>query len=131
MPALLKHIDYIARVKKRDVLYVHFGRPDVYYEDLTVRQDLLAWLNENGIGWMPCSHFASENGFASYKGQLYIDLPFDASNPKYQLLEKHLENEDGSSRIPGVYFMYVPLEEAMKNAHHDEPGFWEKWAEEF
>jgi hypothetical protein len=25
----------------------------------------------------------------------------------------------------------VKLSTAMKNAHHDEPGFWERWAENF
>ena len=24
-----------------------------------------------------------------------------------------------------VLFLYLPLEIAMKNAHHDEPGYWE------
>ena len=25
----------------------------------------------------------------------------------------------------------LTLETAMQNAHHDEPGFWGKWAEDF
>jgi len=34
-------------------------------------------------------------------------------------------------KIDGVVFCYLPLEMAMKNAHHDEPGFWDRWAENF
>ena len=30
-----------------------------------------------------------------------------------------------------VQFFYLPLEHAMRNAHHDEPGFWDKWADNF
>lgn len=25
----------------------------------------------------------------------------------------------------------VPLGLAMENTHHDEPGFWERWADDF
>ncbi len=60
-----------------------------------------------------------------YRGQLYIDIPFDQSNLDYQRLERLLENEDGTMKFPQVLFFYLPLERAMINAHHDEPGYWE------
>ncbi|WP_340122667.1 hypothetical protein [Methylobacter svalbardensis] len=46
-------------------------------------------------------------------------------------LRDYLENPDGSMRFETVGFWVLPLETAMKNAHHDESGFWERWAEDF
>jgi hypothetical protein len=31
----------------------------------------------------------------------------------------------------GLLFCYLPLDLAMKNKHHDEPGFWDRWADNF
>ena len=132
MPKILKHIDKIAREKQRDVLFVDF-RPSgtEEYQDFKPRQELLSWLNEHVISYEECGPMASEFGWESYRGQVYIDLPFDQSNDKYRLLDKHLMTDDDKFKIKGVEFYYVPLDIAMKNAHHDEPGFWEKWAEDF
>lgn len=62
---------------------------------------------------------------------IYIDVPFDENDPQYQQVQAYMEHADGSMRFPTVKFWYLPLEKAMENAHHDEPGFWEKWAENF
>lgn len=88
-------------------------------------------LDAHHIAWSPCGHFADENLMVGYRGQIYIDLPFDKALPDYQALEAFLEKPDGFMRLPNTCFIYCPLEVAMKNAHHDEPGFWEKWAESF
>jgi len=131
MPYLIEHIDKIAREKGRDVLYIYFRFYYFNYKDSPVRIKLLQWFYENKIEVLPCAIVASEHHFESYRGQLYIDVPFDENHPDYIKVRDHLENTDGSSRIPGVIFCYLPLEHAMKNKHHDEPGFWEKWAENF
>jgi hypothetical protein len=34
-------------------------------------------------------------------------------------------------RFDKAKFYVVTLDAAMKNAHDDEPGFWDKWAEDF
>ena len=135
MPQLLQHIDAIARQKQRDVLFVAFGRSPgdlkVDWRNLPVRQQIIDWLNENGMTWQECSHVASENCMMSYLGQIYINVPFDTGLPEYQKLAEFLEREDGTPCLAGAFFCYLPLSIAMKNAHHDEPGFWEKWAENF
>ncbi len=131
---LIEHIDKIARDKGRDVLFVVFDEeifPDTEFEMLEVRKDLIEWFNRNSIKIIPCGNFASESGFSSYNGQLYIDVPYSENHPDYRKVSEHLECADGSSRIIGVIFCYLPLEYAMRNKHHDEPGFWEKWAENF
>lgn len=66
-----------------------------------------------------------------YLGQIYIDVRFETSDPTYQRLCNYLEKPDGTMVFDGAKFCYYPLSEAMKNAHHNEPGFWEKWAEDF
>lgn len=143
MPQLIEHIDKIARDKKRDVLFLTFHDkafkdadagvifPKFDYTACKPRQKIMEWLTANNIPFSPCGHIARENGMYPYLGQLYIDVPFDETNPVYQKVRDHLENPDGTMKIDGVRFCYYTLELAMENAHHDEPGFWDRWAENF
>ena len=156
MPMLVQHIDKIARDKKRDVLSLVFHLFEAEgeiseesevgldletldleallyfdYEACKPRQEVMKWLTANGIQFCPCLGAADEQGMQSYAGQLYIDVPFDENDPVYQKLRDYLENPDGTMKISGITFCYYPLEMAMKNAHHDEPGFWEEWEKDF
>lgn len=151
MPHIIEYIDAIARRKQRGVLWVQFGPnaetiiakatgvkkeaswpPERYdYHADPKRQAFLAWLEEQQINWQPCGPVANENGFGSYQGGVYIDIPFDESDERYRRVRDRLENPDGTMRDGRIVFLYWPLERAMENAHHDEPGYWEKWAEDF
>ena len=153
MPLLLEHIDAIARQIQRGVLYLEFHplarapqagenlsaqdvwawktMPDSAWQALPIRQQVIDWLDAQGIGWQPCGHFADVGLMMGYRGQLYIDLPYDQSLPSYQALEAFLENPDGTMRYREALFFYCSLEEASKNATHDAPGFWARWAENF
>lgn len=146
MPRLLEHIDRIARKKKRAVVFVSVEpscsqekqsiSPAPYhhysdYENDINRQALIDWLDAHGLVWEPCGHFASESGHIAYSGNIYIDVPWDDNDTQYIKVRTHLENSDGTMKNPCVKFWGVTLEEAIANAHHDEPGFWEKWAENF
>lgn len=150
MPQLLEYIDSICRKKQRDVLYLRFVAPntepwdndsddgtcdgfDDYVDgrNLEVRRQIIEWLDQNQIAWQPCGPIANENCWESYRGQIYLDVPYDQNLDAYQHLEAFLENPDGSMRFPEVEFWRLSLNLAMKNSHHDEPGFWEKWAEKF
>lgn len=141
MPMLIEYIDAIARKKQRDVLYITFhpknSRDDdswgrsYDWKDLPMRETVCKWLTENHIDWQPCGPVANEHSMRSYRGQIYLDVPYDDNDPLYVLVRDYLENPDGTMRFDTVTFWYWPLEKAMENAHHDEPGFWEKWAENF
>lgn len=133
----IDHIDAIARAKGRDVLMVVFGPADFIGQmsyklrEDSRRDDLIKWLTEHEIQYTPCAEYASENGFTAYRGQLFIDLTYDKQEHKCRLLLEHLETPDGQPKDKEVVLYFLPLEDAMKNAHHDEPGFWERWAETF
>ena len=134
MAKLIKHIDKIAREVQRDVLYVEFSRevfPDYEWESYVGRNELIAWLEEQGIVYQHCAPFACEDGWEGYRGQLYIDVPVDDSNEQFLHVDSHLCTPDNSFKIPGIGLYIVTLEQALKNKHHDEPGFWDKWAESF
>jgi hypothetical protein len=131
MPELIEHIDKIARNKNRDVLFLLFkdtsDEPDpLDYENFKHRNEAIEWLTNNNISFYPCAGVANENSFGGfYIGILYIDVPFDETDKLFQKLSNYLEYSDGSQKIDGITFGYYPLESAMKNKHHDEPGFWE------
>lgn len=139
MPALIEHIDAIARKLNRGVLFLSFGDNqedggfgyNYDWENSESRKTITEWLDTKGIGWRPCAEFANLNGWMSYRGQIYLDVPYDKDLPIYQELEAYLEHPDGTFRFPDIAFIYLPLEIAMRNSEHDEPGFWERWAENF
>lgn len=134
MPRLIEHIDAIARQKIRDVLSIRFhpGYPDALfyrYEDDSERRRMIAWLDAQGIDWQPCGDVADEGRMMPYLGEIYVDVPFDPGDSDFRKLQGYLENPDGTMRSASVILMCLRLEDAMKNAHHDEPGFWERWGD--
>jgi hypothetical protein len=142
MPQLIDHIDQIARKKQRDVLFLEFhpesmstfrmsdNESESYcYENDKVRDEIIKHIKKLNIPWTPCAQIASPGSMSAYLGQIYIDVPYDKKLPLYQVLQKYLEYSDGSMRFSSIRFCYLPLEMAMKNAHHDEPDFWEKFYE--
>lgn len=137
MARLIDHIDAIARQKQRAVLMLEF-HPEEWdevlryeYESDSMRSMVIEWLNEQHIPWKPCGEFASETSIMPHLGQVYLDVPFDETHPDYLKLQKYLEHPDGSMRFENVRFCYLTLEDAMKNSHHDTPGFWDQWAATF
>lgn len=137
MPALIEHIDAIARQKGRAALYLEFHpqaaaeRRNYHYQQDPMREQVLAWLDANGVPWQPCGPLANPALMASWLGQVYLDLPWDETLPAYQVLRDYLELPHGGMRHAGVRFYAMPLELAMRNAEHDEPGYWQRRAEVF
>lgn len=136
MPALIEHIDAIARKKGRAVLYLEF-HPQPYrewrayrFEDEPTRAEVLAWLDAHGVAWAPCGPIADPAMLPPWLGQVWLDVPYDESLPAYCALRDYLEHPDGTMRHAGVRFYAMPLDLAMQNAAHDEPGFWERRAED-
>lgn len=135
---IIRHIDHIARLKGRDVLFLEFhpSGPDGWreqfpYEANTNRREIIAWLDENGIGWEPCGPYANAMLIPPYRGQIYLDVPFDEGSADYQRVRNYLEHPDGTIQRSGVRFYAMSLDFAKENAAHDEPGFWDRWAENF
>jgi len=137
MPEQIEYIDAIARKKRRAVLYLEFHpRPfkewrNYRYEDDSTRAAVLGWFDAHGVPWIECGPFADPCVMAPYLGQVYLDVPYDDNLPAYRLLRDYLEHPDGSMRHEGIRFYALSLEHAMQNVEHDEPGFWERWAEDF
>jgi hypothetical protein len=135
MPTLLMHIDYIGRQKGRTVLAIEFH--DFSFKDKRDyrlnedRRTIVAWFDANQIPYQECGCYANEMRMESYRGQIYIDVPYDGSDPLYQKLEAYLENSDGSMKFQQAWFRAYSLDACLKNAHHDTPGFWEENSEGF
>ncbi len=135
MPQLLNHIDYIGRQKQRDVLTVEFHNFKTGftgdYRQSQVRIDILAAFDLNGIAYQECIGYASETRFDSYRGQIYIDVPFDRADQQYRIVEALLENVDGTTKFDKAWFIAYSLDFCMKNVHHDAPGFWDHLMETY
>jgi hypothetical protein len=131
MPQLLQNIDEIGRAKQRDVLFLAFSNTAAPYTSNPVREKILTWLDANGIGYAECGGYAGEVRQESYRGQIYIDVPYGVGDLAYMQLETYLENADGSMRWDGTRFICYPLDYCMRNANHDTPGFWDQWAADF
>ena len=134
MTQIIQHIDAIARQKKRAVLFLIFHSNDnkrLNWKNLPIRQTIINWLEVNKIDWEPCGSYANQNRIEPYRGQIYLDIPFNIEDQKYQQLRDYLELPNGEMRFNDVRFCYDTLEHALKNSHQDEPDFWEKWADNF
>jgi hypothetical protein len=136
MPGLIEHVDAIARRAGRDVLYLEF-HPQPYrewrayrHDDDAARTRVLAWLDAHGVHWQACGPFADPAVMAPWLGQVWLDVAYDESLADYRRLRDYLELPDGSMRHAGVRFCVMPLAYANRNAEHDVPGFWERWAED-
>lgn len=132
MPQILQTIDKIARDKQRDVLLVSFYKHGTNrfelldsgwkYEQCNERIEFIQWLEKNHINYQKC--FLSNS--APYLGEIYLDVPYDVLNPKYQILCQYLENPDGSLKVLDLPWYVLSLEVAMKYKHHDDSEYW-KW----
>lgn len=137
MPHVIQHIDQIARQKQRDVLYLEFHpeareeRSRYRFDGDSVRREIIGWMDAHGIGWSECGPIANTLVLEGYRGQIYIDVPYDESREDYRQVRDFLEYPDGTIRYPGVRFWVLALERAMENAEHDAPGFWDEWADKF
>lgn len=115
MPQLLQHIDAIAREKNRDVLFVHFENFEEDDQgDDPIRSIVLAWLEDHDIAYEPCMGLEQEGFVDTYSGDIYIDLPFDETEPTYQKLSEYLEDDDGNMMLDGVLFYVLSLETALE-----------------
>lgn len=130
---LISHIDEIARREQRDVLYLEFHPADRemarrydFHQD-PIRAEIIAWLDGHAIGWAPCGPYAVVHRIEGYKGQIYLDTPYDEELDHYRKLRGFLEHDDGRVKHVGIRFLIMSLNSAMKNAAHDAPGFWEQF----
>lgn len=115
MSELLQHIDAIAREKNRDVLFIHFENfEDNDQGDDPIRSIVLAWLEDHEIAYKPCMGLEQEGFIDTYSGDIYIDLPFDETDPTYQKLSEYLEDDEGNMMLDGVLFFVLSLETALE-----------------
>ncbi|MBU3847499.1 MAG: hypothetical protein H9855_11145 [Candidatus Acinetobacter avistercoris] len=115
MQPALQHIDAIAREKNRDVLFVHFENFEENDQgDDPIRSIVLAWLEDHEIAYQPCMGLEQEDYVDTYSGDIYIDIPFDETDPAYQELSEYLEDDEGNMRLDGVLFFVLSLELALE-----------------
>ncbi|MGJ9420758.1 hypothetical protein ACHAC9_23890 [Massilia sp. CMS3.1] len=108
MPKLLHHIDEIACQQQHDVIFVEFHHPN-FNHDLDCRAnqsrtEIINWLAHNNIPHWECSSSPSSFGDARYRGEIYIDVPYNIQDPLYLKVEAFFENPDGTMRFEGAWF---------------------------
>ena len=119
MPRLLHHIDEIACQRQHDVIFVefhHFGskHPQDYRTNAS-RTTIVNWLTDNNIPHWERSSMPSGFGGVRYRGEIYIDVPYDREDPLYLKIESFLENPDGTKRFEGAWFRGFTLASCMSH----------------
>ncbi|RLA84618.1 MAG: hypothetical protein DRG78_00940 [Epsilonproteobacteria bacterium] len=123
MARVLKNIDKIGREKNRDVLFIGFdmevfrGRDYINYKN---RAELLEWLDSNNIKYEECFWICELEG---YRGHLYIDIVYDETLEKYNLLKNYIEPQDGILRFEGIELSIVSLAQSMEYVYQDDPDW--------
>ena len=118
---LIEHIDEIGRRLQRDVLFLEFHPRDeeairsYQYQHDPNRIHITRWLDQHGIPWQMCGSLKRAHTIESYRGQIFLDVPFDLASPEYLQLLNFLENPDGSCSHHGVRFYALALSVAMEN----------------
>ena len=121
MPHLIHHIDEIARTKKRHVASIMFdldfeGNIQRQLADIEEQREIItAWLSAHKIEYEPCYGFFDGSIETLYKGDLYVDLEVDLSNPAFCSLRDLLENADETPKTSWIKFLYWRYEEALEN----------------
>jgi len=122
MPQIVKTLDEIAREKGRDTLFVTFEDSRRPQRPLTaarrrLRSQLIQFLDQHSISWSPCFGCESNLLFGPYRGWIYLDVPYDLTDPAYQLIADYLETPDGKPRYEGMQFCVRTLEAAINGAN--------------
>lgn len=106
MPKLLHHIDEIALEMQHDVIFVEFHhlQQRFDYQTSVSRNEIINWLVANEIPHWECSSLPSGFGSVRYRGEIYIDVPYDREDPLYLKIESFFERPDGSMRFEGAWF---------------------------
>ena len=124
MPQLVHPIDFIARQKRRDVLFVAFpelalGSTANFDQDSYLpRMRLLAFLGQHEIPWSPCAYPSDSGVLCGGTELIYLDVLLDPEDPRYRQVADHLETPDGQPQDPRVRFLYMPLAQALQIQTH-------------
>ncbi|CAM2141823.1 conserved protein of unknown function [Pararobbsia alpina] len=132
----IQAIDAIARLVGRDVLFISFEkviqeghritlqaleRDD--WRSLPQRRQLVDWLEANDIPWKSCRSFSESGDDGTYRGQIYVDIHRDDSDPRLALLKRFLSHSDGTMRMPGTALCYTTYEQAVATSRDADPDF--------
>lgn len=117
MPKLLHHIDEIACERQHDVILVEFHNFAVGYhldyQSNPSRRAIVEWLDDNNIPHWECSGVPSGFGCPRYRGEIYIDVPYDRDDTLYMKIESFFENPDGTNRHEGAWLRGYTLESCI------------------
>lgn len=119
-------IDKIARQRGEDVLFLEFLtiNQEQTFEDFAQfkhRDATITWLYDMGIPFEECLPMGDgENWKGGYLGHVYFpSVRMSEDDGMFKAMQEHFEKADGTPRIKGVIFYYLPLADANKNSHVD------------
>jgi hypothetical protein len=124
MPQLIRTIDEIAREKHRDVIFVQFHNFSTGfvadYRTNPSREEVISWLDEQRIAYIPCGGFDSGGIVEGYDGELYIDVAIDADDENFFKLSERFLGADGTRRYENAWLFFLPLTVALLNSDEAE-----------
>ncbi|SAL21107.1 hypothetical protein AWB68_00810 [Caballeronia choica] len=116
--------DYIC---ERDILCLNeAGRPTRQGSPGRENRAHFGWFvcnRSRPISWRECSLSASETTMRSYVGDVLVKVPFDESDPCYQMVHAFLERAEGAMRFEEVTFCRLRRWVYMSHRlHAEQPG---------
>jgi hypothetical protein len=120
--SLLFHIDQIARVRRRNVVWIAFeydspgGVENMPRSMKIIRNKIVGWLEKQKISYEPCFGIFDGALEERYRGDLFVEIKVRIKDPYFIELEKIIENEDGSPKVDGVLMYILPRKIADKNS---------------
>lgn len=79
------------------------------------KSELIQWLDTNGYSWVEfdVSRYKTPS-YLTYEGSIYVDIPYEVSDPEYMRLHAQMEWQDGKMKDPDVVLWFLPLERVFE-----------------
>lgn len=121
MVYIIESIDAICRRREKDLLYLAFIDDELNYRSVySDVSEVTSWLDEHGIGWEICTAFDREfEHFDGGPGAICLDVPFDAENEKFRILEEAFPDHPEVRPKEGFALVLMQIDVAKQYAYRD------------
>jgi len=95
---VIPYVEEVCVREDRDILFIDFTEKSKISrgrlkENTPIIKDTLEWLNVHEIKYELIGSFSTDGWLEGYPARYYVDVPIDANNQKFKLVEDKFEIE--------------------------------------